>query len=162
VTRVRVVCVGNALRGDDGAGLVVAARLRELAPGADVREERGDPAAVMEAFEDVDELILVDAVCSGAPAGTVHTLDVGAGLARLPGSGASTHGLGLGEAIELARLLGRLPATVTLYGIEGGDFTRGAPPSPAAARAAERVARVCATRCAPASRRTGAQRADAT
>ena len=38
---------------------------------------------------------------------------------------ASTHHVGLAEAVELARALGRLPARTVVYGIEGGSFAVG-------------------------------------
>ena len=53
--------------------------------------------------------------------------------------GASTHGLGLAEAIELGRALGRLPARLVVYAIEGQGYATGAPLSPPVARAAEEV-----------------------
>ncbi len=43
----------------------------------------------------------------------------------------STHALGLGEAIELARALGRLPGRLLVYGVEGADFGTGEGLSPA-------------------------------
>ena len=38
---------------------------------------------------------------------------------------ASTHHLGIAEAVELARVLGRLPARTVLYAIEGTRFEAG-------------------------------------
>jgi hydrogenase maturation protease len=51
----------------------------------------------------------------------------------------STHGLGVGEAIELARTLNRMPNSLTVYGIEGGSFRTGVGLSPEVERAAETV-----------------------
>jgi hydrogenase maturation protease len=137
--RLRIVGLGNALRGDDAVGLAVARRLRELAPAADVIERSGEPAGLLEAFGDgAEEIVLVDAVSSGAPPGAVHRLD--ASVAALPiAAGASTHGLGLAETIELGRALGRLPARLIVYGIEGRVFELGAPLSPEVAEAADAV-----------------------
>jgi hydrogenase maturation protease len=70
-------------------------------------------------------VIVVDAVASGAPAGTVHRLDpVGDPLPAEFARG-STHAFGLAETIELARTLDRLPPRITVYGIEGTDFRAG-------------------------------------
>ena len=80
---------------------------------------------------------------TGAVPGTVHTFD--ASSAPLPArtGGASTHGLGLAEALELGRALGRLPARVVVVGIEAGDDGHGAvlsrPVAAALDRAADRV-----------------------
>jgi hydrogenase maturation protease len=135
----RIIGLGNAWRGDDAVGLLVARRLRELVRGADVLERSGEPADLLEALGDgAGEVVLVDAVSSGAPPGEVHRLD--ASEVALPfAAGASTHGLGLAETIELGRALGRLPARLLVYGIEGAVFELGAPLSAEVARAADSV-----------------------
>jgi hydrogenase maturation protease len=52
----------------------------------------------------------------------------------------STHALGVAEAIELARALGRLPARLEVYAIEGARFTAGAGLSPAVEQAVGKLA----------------------
>jgi hydrogenase maturation protease len=54
-------------------------------------------------------------------------------------SAASTHTLGVGEAIELARALGRLPGRVVLYGIEAERIAAGAELTPAVSSAVDEV-----------------------
>ena len=66
-------------------------------------------------------MIVVDAVVTGAPVGTVQAWDGRQPLAS-PSTTASTHGLGVAEAIELARVLGCLPIKLRVYGIEGRHF----------------------------------------
>jgi hydrogenase maturation protease len=56
------------------------------------------------------------------------------------GAAGSTHGLGLGDAVELARTLHRLPATLVVYGIEAGDIGDGVGLGDPVALAADRVA----------------------
>ena len=122
----RVVGVGNPWRSDDAAGLHAARALREELPaGVEVLEVDGEPTALLDAFEGADALWLVDAVSSGAAPGTVHRLD--AGTQELPAElfRTSTHHLGLAEAVELGRVLGRLPAHVIVFGIEGASFDPG-------------------------------------
>ena len=148
----RLIGVGNRWRGDDAAGLVVAARVRARLPrGIAVIEDRGEPLELIEACEGAQAAWLVDAVCSGAPPGTLHRFDAGeralpAGLFRV-----STHRFGLADALELARALGRLPPRVVVYGIEGSRFAPGRPMSPAVAAAVERLAGVLSTEMAAAS-----------
>jgi len=137
----RVVGVGNPFRGDDGAGLEVARRLRETLPeGVEVLEREGEPTGLMDALEGAEAVWLVDAVASGAPAGTVHRLD--ATERELPADvfRASTHAFGLAEAVELARALGKLPPSVVVYGIEGRRFEAGEGLTPEVEAAARRVA----------------------
>jgi len=128
-----VIGLGNAARGDDAAGLLAARAL------GGVELER-DPSALVELLDGAPSATILDAVSSGAAPGTVHRFDVSA--EPLPASvrrATSTHALGLAEAIELARTLGRLPERVIVYGIEGRSFAAGDPVC-AAVRAA--VARV--------------------
>ncbi len=133
----RIIGCGSAGRGDDGAGLLVAARLREL--GVPALEQAGDASALLHAWAGSDDVILVDAVVTGAPAGAVSVWEGRpSGLVR--GAGLSSHGLGLAEALDLARALGRLPRRLRVFGIEGGCFERGAQPSPAVRQAVEEVA----------------------
>jgi hydrogenase maturation protease len=126
-----VIGVGNPFRSDDGVGRTVVRRLRAgVPPGVVVMEETGDGAELLEAWEGADCVILVDAVQSGASPGTLHRLD--ARKEQLPAwfSHASTHTFGVGEAIELARRMGDLPANLIVYGIEGLDFSGGTRLSP--------------------------------
>ena len=121
--RAVIVGVGNPMRGDDGAGPAVARRVRAAAPpGVAVLEHDGEPGALLEVLEGVAAAILVDAVVTGAAPGTVHRFDVGARALPAPLGGVSTHGLGVADAIELARALGRLPERVVVFGIEGSEF----------------------------------------
>jgi hydrogenase maturation protease len=137
----RVVCVGNRWRSDDAVGLEVAGRLQGTLPaGVELFEREGEPTALIDAWEGADALWLVDAVSSGAEAGTVHRLD--ASERGLPAElfRGSTHHVGLAEAVELARALGRLPQHTVVYGVEGGSFEVGDELTPAVAAAVERVA----------------------
>jgi hydrogenase maturation protease len=117
-----VVGLGNAWRGDDGAGPAVA---RALGDDPRVLVHEGEPIGLLDAWAGAAEVMVVDAVSSGAPAGTVHRLDAAA--APLPATVArgSTHAFGLAATIELARTLDRLPPRITVYGIEGEDFRAG-------------------------------------
>ncbi len=139
-----VVAIGNPIAGDDAAGPLVARRLRELDPAARVVELTGEPTPLLDAWEGARLAIVVDAVVSGAEPGTVHRLDVSE--RPVPGgvSALSTHAIGLGAAIELARALGRLPARVVVYGIEGRSGRAGSAPDPAVTESVETVAAMVA------------------
>jgi hydrogenase maturation protease len=131
-----VIGVGNELRGDDAAGLIVAWRLRErAATQAVVLAWEAEPAGLLEAWIGAELAIVVDTVVSGAEPGTVQRFDVSA--VPLPARlvGFSTHALGVAEAIELARALDRLPGRTIVYGIEGSSFCAGAPLAPTVERA---------------------------
>ena len=135
-----IIGVGNEYRGDDGAGIAVAHRLRALFPsGITILEESGEGAALIQAWQDAAWVMLVDAVRSGASPGTIHRLDALA--ASLP-SGFfhySTHAFSVAEAVELARSLDQLPPHLIVYGIEGANFAAGVELSPAVEQAVEAV-----------------------
>lgn len=135
-----VIGVGNPWRRDDGAGLAVARRLQGALAAATVLEREGEPAGLIDAWEGAERLWLVDAVSSGEAPGAVHRIDVAS--KELPEDlfRASTHHLGLSEAVELARALGRLPGHAVFYGIEGASFDAGEGLSDAVAEAVETVA----------------------
>ncbi len=112
---------------DDAAGLLAAERLRAL--GIPAKSVSGEASGLVEAWNDADDVILVDTVVGSGPAGSIHRWDTEQCL-PLPGSPSSTHGLGVAEAIELARALGRLPRRLRVYGIEGRQFNFGTDLSP--------------------------------
>jgi hydrogenase maturation protease len=124
--RILVIGVGNEYRSDDAAGLVVARRLRQLSLGnVTVIEASGEGTDLMESWKGADTVIIVDAASSGAKPGTIHRIDARAqriptGLLRY-----STHAFSVGEAVELARAMNRLPSRMVVYGVEGERFDEG-------------------------------------
>jgi hydrogenase maturation protease len=140
-----VVGIGNPFRGDDAAGLLAARRVRQARPQLRVFEWTAELLGLFDALAPDSALILIDAVSSGAAPGTILRWD--AGLKPLPEAGqrTSTHAFSVATAIELARAVGKLPASVVLYGIEGAGFDDGAPLSgPVAAGLEELVSRIVA------------------
>ncbi len=136
-----VIGVGNPYRGDDGAGIAVARRVAAAAPaGVTVVEATGEGAALMAAWETSASVVVVDAVRSGAAPGTVYRFD--AARETLPARffSYSTHAFSVAEAVELARVLGRLPSRLILYGVEGLRYEPGDGLTPEVERAAAEVA----------------------
>lgn len=129
--KIRVIGIGNGYRRDDAAGRIVAQRLKErMPPDVEVLEESGEGTALLEAWRKAEDVFLIDAVQSGAPAGTVHRIDVQ--TRPLPAAlfRHSTHAFGMAEAVELARVLHQLPFRLIVYGIEGRWFDAGLGLSP--------------------------------
>ena len=134
-----IIGLGNSWRGDDGAGPAVARELLDEVR-ARVHAYESEPVGLIEDWADADAVIVVDAVSSGAPPGTIHRLDPLAEPIPAALSQGYTHAFGLAETIELARTLDRLPARLTVYGIEGARFTAGQELSPPVQAAVEQVA----------------------
>jgi hydrogenase maturation protease len=124
----RIIGIGNVARGDDEAGIAVARVLRAMALPADVAvvECSGEGTALLEAWQGIESVMLVDAVSTGTPPGTIHRLDVRAKPLPADLVAYSTHAFGVTGAIELGRVLGMLPPRLVLYGIEGECFDIGA------------------------------------
>lgn len=126
-----VLGIGNAYRGDDAAGLHAVGRLMEQEwDGVILREQAGEGTALMDALDGPSAVVLIDAVESGAPPGTVHRWDVSAEGVNAKFLRCSTHNFSVHDAIEMARALDKLPPRVLLFGIEGGNFEPGAALSP--------------------------------
>ena len=124
--RIFVIGVGNEHRSDDAVGLVVARGLRKLLPdNVTVIEETGEGANLMESWKGADMVILIDAATSGARPGTIHRIDAQAEQVPRGLFHYSTHTFSVGEAVELARTMNRLPAHFVLYGIEGESYEEG-------------------------------------
>lgn len=130
-TRIVVVGVGNEFRRDDGVGWAVVARLEEraavrpLPSGTQLSVNDGDPARLIGLWEKAELAVVVDAAHAhpGHP-GRVHRLELDKHEMWQPGGG-GTHGLGLGEAVELSRALGRMPGHLVVYAVEGADTSLG-------------------------------------
>jgi len=139
-TRTLVIGVGNPFRQDDGVGYRLAEQLARFAlPGVTVIQASGEGAELLEVWKGYERVILIDAVASGAPAGTVHELDAVAEPVPAGFFNYSTHAFSVAEAVELARSLDRLPGQFLLFGIEGKTFDNGTDLSTEVQRAAERV-----------------------
>lgn len=128
MTKTLVVGIGNAWRGDDAAGLLVAhaLRAREL-PDVTVVEAAGVDTDLIDLWQDAGRVILVDAVVSSAAPGTVHCFDLSRDGLPETHTFCSTHALDLAAVVELARVLDRLPPELWVFGVEASDFTHGHP-----------------------------------
>ena len=129
-----VVGVGSPF-GGDRAGWAVVARLGDLAGVRTEALDRPGPA-LLNTLAGATAAVIVDAVRADAAPGTLHRLTDAAVLpTRDP---ASSHGLGLAEALALGERLGLLPPWVVI----GVEVAADALPEAAALeRAAEAVRR---------------------
>jgi hydrogenase maturation protease len=119
-----VLGLGNPIVSDDGVGLRVADTLKPLlanCPDIDVCEDYWGGLRLMERLVGYDRAVIVDAICTGSPPGTIHHLAPG----EIPTQrSASAHDVNLPTALELGRKAGMpLPpdSRVHLLGIEAAD-----------------------------------------
>ena len=140
MTLTRIIGIGHPDRGDDAVGRVIAARMRGQAPEhAEIIETDGEAAKLLDLFEGVDEVVIIDAGLSGEKPGTIHRLDAVAAPLPRPMFATSSHAIGLTESIELARTLGSLPKRCIIFAVEAKTFDLGAPLSKPVADAVDRV-----------------------
>jgi len=125
-----VIVIGNELRGDDGAGIEVAARVEGRLPsGVELVRSRGDATTLLALWKDRTLAVVVDAVSQGGEPGEVLGFDVLGEAPLVASSSASTHDFGLAQGLELGELTGALPETLRFVGIVGARFGIGDPMS---------------------------------
>lgn len=135
-----VVGVGNRDRGDDAAGPVVCDLL--VAAGVDGVETLVFEGSVVDLpihWRADDRVVIVDAAAPAGQPGRVSEVDALTDRLVAPTT-VSTHSVDVGTAVELARAMERLPAELTIVGIEGASFEFGSALTPAVRNGAELVA----------------------
>jgi len=126
--KVLVLALGNADRGDDGIGALVAAKLVDrLPPDVTLLARAGDMLSLIEDWAGFDAAVCVDAAAPQHAAGRICRIDLASDELPHAPSAASSHAFGFAEAIALARTLGRAPRDIIVYAIEGLEFEPGAP-----------------------------------
>jgi hydrogenase maturation protease len=124
--------IGQTMRGDDGLGPAAVRQWTraypEMArdPAILVAEAATPGMEILSLLEDVDAGIIVDAMQSGLPVGSIRIYDPIPSSGAVPESGKTAHGFGVVETIALAREIHQsLPARIILLGIEAGQFVIG-------------------------------------
>jgi len=142
ISNVVVVGIGNEFRKDDGVGMYVSRMIREKAPNEiKIVEGIPDGYALIETWDDSSNVFVIDSAASGGNPGKIFRFD--AINEKIPGElfdGYSTHSISVVDAVELAGTLGRLPKSLSVFGIEGKDYSPGTQLSPAVKLAAGKLA----------------------
>lgn len=136
-----VIGVGNEFRRDDGVGPAVVTQLADQVPaGVRLVISDGEPTRLIEAWAGAQLVIVIDAVRGNPSApGRTHRF-VAEPASAEPVATVSSHGLGLGEAIGLARALDRMPDRLIVHAVEATEFGFGVGLTPAVAAAADSIA----------------------
>jgi len=134
---VLILGVGNILLGDEGVGIHALAELERhylLPDGVELLDGGTAGIELLRHIAGRDLCIIIDAMQSGAPPGTVAVFrdrQVGARLTTR----ISPHQLGLSDLLAAAALIGETPKRVVLVGIEPASLEPGLTLSPPAAAA---------------------------
>jgi hydrogenase maturation protease len=127
-TDVLVLGLGNLLLRDDGLGLRLLEALAAEGLPAEFLDGGTQGLALLSHLAGRRTLIILDAVALGAPPGTVHVLQ---GDSISAHHAVIAHGSNALELLAAARLIGDLPPSVTIFGIEPECISTGIGLSPA-------------------------------
>lgn len=118
-----VVGIGSTIRRDDGVGVRAARRFKARSPNSvDVIELGTAGLSLLDFVEGFDRLVVIDAIVTGAPPGTVYQL-TGEEVAKTVHLGIG-HEADLPTALSLGQKLSRhMPADVVVVAVEAGDIT---------------------------------------
>jgi hydrogenase maturation protease len=144
-----LIGIGNSLRRDDGVGPALVEAVSELElPGVSAIVSDGEPSRLLEAWSGATLAVIVDAVRREEPVpGRIHRSVIFPGrpdrehradgnpaaAAWAPVGSASTHGLGVADAVVLAEAIDRVPQRLVVFAVEVADVGFGAGLSPAVA-----------------------------
>lgn len=124
-----VLGLGNQLLNDDGVGPALIEQLAASSsrwPGEVEFIDGGTQGlALLGPLAGRRAVIIVDALQTGAPAGTIHRLTLNELRELSPGRASSGHEGNAGELLGAAQLLGELPDRLFVVGIEAQNLTTG-------------------------------------
>lgn len=142
-TEVVIVGCGNLLRGDDAAGPILVRKLADRGLPSGIRLIDGGTAGMDVAFamRGARRAIVIDASALGVAPGTIHRVP-GEELVDLTPPQGNLHSFRWDQALGFAQWLLKedYPEEVTVWLIEGENFTVGEPLTPAVEGAVDRVA----------------------
>ncbi len=119
-----ILGMGNPILSDDGVGVAVARKLKELVKDADIQVQEADTLGfgILDRIIGYEKVILIDAIrTKGGKPGEVHHLT----LRDLQETAHfdSVHGANLASALEIGKELGlELPRSISIYAIEVKDM----------------------------------------
>jgi len=114
-----VLGLGNVLLGDDGLGAATIARIERsyrIPPGVHLEDGGTLGMSLLGLLAESDRVILVDAVRTDSPPGTLVRID-GEDVMDAVRERLSPHQVGVADLLDAARLIDCYPASVTLLGI---------------------------------------------
>jgi hydrogenase maturation protease len=123
---VLVLGIGNILLRDEGVGVRVIEKMREIPLPDDVELVDGGTAGadLLDVLAERKKVIVIDAIQADCEPGTVlrFTAD---DLTQPDRVGMSLHELGLGQALKMTKQLGCEPKEVVVFGIKPRDISCG-------------------------------------
>jgi hydrogenase maturation protease len=131
-SQVAIVGVGNMLLSDEGVGIHVVRALKEISLPSHVKifEFGTRGLEILEAVEGFRKMVVVDAVRSGAPPGSIKRWRLGELIDASAPRMTSLHEMDLLTILKIGRATARLPNEVVIVGIEPKVLSAGLELSP--------------------------------
>jgi len=141
--KITVLGIGNILLKDEGVGVRVIEHLKEYNLPKEVELIDGGTAtaSLFPIFAETDYLIVIDAVKGKMSPGTIYRLGLN-DLMPTKKASISLHDLGLLEALDMAKKIGKAPKSVVIFGIEPKEINWGMELSPDINRKLPQIARL--------------------
>jgi len=136
-----ILGLGNALMSDDAFGgrVIEALQQRYTFPDGVTLLDGGTLGLdLLPHLEEVDRLLIVDALEMDAPPGSVFRL-VGEEVPRAFASKLSVHQMGVQDLLAVCELRGHLPAELVVWGVQPGSIEMAMELTPAVAAALDEV-----------------------
>jgi len=125
--RQAIICLGNELVGDDGAGIRIGRVFErlDLPDSVDVLIRPNLGLELIELLEEYEQIVIVDAMTSGRTPGTCVRLETedATGMASCP---SCSHSLGIPEILQLVARMQpeRAERAVRIVGVEAASIDR--------------------------------------
>jgi hydrogenase maturation protease len=125
--KTQILGIGNSILSDDGVGVRVVERLKaeKVPPGVVLTVGGTGGSALIDIIEEGDRLIIIDAIVTGAPPGTIHELSVQDILSTAPIHLTSSHDIDFLTILGLGKeVLGKkIPSEIMIIAVEAADIT---------------------------------------
>jgi hydrogenase maturation protease len=124
IEMLRIVCLGNVLRGDDGIGPEVLKELHKIdfPIKVDLCDIGSDVFMLLDHLISSDTLIIIDCAQMGRAPGEVRKFNIDGGNMPVLEKLVSLHGFGFREIYKMAQSLGEI-ASCVIIGIEPKNIT---------------------------------------
>jgi hydrogenase maturation protease len=115
----KVIGIGNALRGDDAIGPLIIEELEKVQPGPQAKliDAGADAFTVLEHLMENDPMLIIDCAKMGLQAGEVKMFKVDEATIGSVAKVVSLHGFGFGDVYKMAKGMGEV-APCKIIGIE--------------------------------------------
>ncbi len=121
ISNLLILGIGNVLMGDEGIGAFVAQFLEKqtLPPQVKVLDGGTGGFHLLEAFQNADWVIMIDATINGRPVGSWQKLEPKYASDYPPTL--TAHDIGLKDLLDAAQILGKVPKVI-LYAVSIASF----------------------------------------